>query len=179
MKVYMKTAAGFLPSLCVIYVELLNKIKALYCKYRSDLLCVLKKLLLLAKKEETEIKESCLNSFSEILENDCSSNNPMDEFSNVINEFTSESAALLGLLIQVGRNVVDGRCKLAITGEERKKDFFKLIELSLKECDHFISFEGNHTNYEMCYALFEKSYSVSSIWLNKSLDIMEKCIIDE
>ena len=59
-----------------------------------------------------------------------------------------------------------------------KKDFFKLIELSLKECDHFISFEGNHTNYEMCYALFEKSYSVSSIWLNKSLDIMEKCIID-
>ncbi len=83
----------------------------------------------------------------------------------------------LGLLIQVGRNIADGNCKLAVS-EERKNDFNKLMEITLEQCSSFISLNGLYSNRDMCYSQFEKGYIVNSRWLNISLEIIESCIAD-
>lgn len=90
----------------------------------------------------------------------------------MIMRLPSENAFILGLLIQVGRNIADGNCKLAVN-EERKNDFNKLMEITLQQCDSFISLNGLYSNRDMCYSLFEKGYIVSSRWLNLSLEIIE------
>lgn len=71
-----------------------------------------------------------------------------------------DKAIMLGILIQVGRYIVEGRCRLVVIEKERKKDLFKLIELVLIECNSFLSFEGNYSNSDMCYPLVEKEYRV-------------------
>lgn len=153
-------------------VELTNNIKRIYNKYKDEIIEVSKKLNKLADKEQTELKEPQAHSIADYVESDLFYNPHNTEFEDLIMRLPSENAFILGLLIQVGRNIADGNCKLAVN-EERKNDFNKLMEITLQQCDSFISLNGLYSNRDMCYSLFEKGYIVSSRWLNLSLEIIE------
>lgn len=159
-------------------IDLINNIRHIYNNCRDEIINISKNLTELAKEEENDYKETKVCSIADYVQSDNFKNPHNSIFEASINELSSEKAAMLGLLIQVGRSIVDGSCKLAINEEERKKDFFKLIEVILAACNDFLSFDGNYSNSDMCYALFEKGYMVSSKWLNTSLDLIEKCIED-
>lgn len=157
-------------------VDLINNIILIYNNCKDEIIFISNNLAELAEKEKIEHKETTVCSLGDYIQNDNFKNPHSNMFETSINELTSEIAALLGILIQVGREIVDGSCKLSINEKERKKDFFKLIEVMLTACNDFISFDGGYSNSDMCYTLFEKGYVVSSKWLNTSLDIMEKCV---
>lgn len=157
-------------------VDLINDIVRIFNNCKDEISYISNYLTELAEKEKIEHKETTVYSLGDYVQNDNFKNPHSNMFETTINELPSEKAALLGILIQVGREIVDGSCKLSINEAERKKDFFKLIEVMLTVCKDFISFDGSYTNSNMCYTLFEKSYMVSSKWLNASLDIMKKCI---
>lgn len=157
-------------------VDLINGIIRIYNNYRDEIINISKSLTELAEKEEIEYKETTVCNLGDYIQSDNFKNPHNSVFETTINELSSDKAAMLGILIQVGRSIVDGSCKLSVNEEERKKDFFKLIEVILTSCSDFLSFDGNYSNSEMCYPLFEKGYMISSRWLNISVSIMEKYI---
>lgn len=66
-------------------------------------------------------------------------------------------------------------CLLATSESERYKDIIKVAEITLTECESFISFEHKYSNSDTCYAILEKGYIVTAKWLSKGIELMEEC----
>lgn len=94
-------------------------------------------------------------------------------FEQMVLELPIQHAALLALLTHAGKAIVDRECRLSIDGEERKNDFFKLLEITLEECSAFIDCDGKYSCETMCYALLEKDVEVTSRWLAASIPLLE------
>lgn len=156
-------------------VDLINHIKQIYSKYREKISKISTTLNELASKEHCE--QNSLAPF-EFIERFLSDNHHNKELEDSILKMPTENAFILGLLIQAGKNIVDGNYKLAIN-DEQKNDFYKLLEITLLECDSFISLDGSYSNRDTCYSIFEKGYNVTSKWLNTSLSKIESCIDNE
>ena len=158
--------------------DFINKITQIYIKYRDKIISISNALSSLADKEKTAAEKTRGLSLADCIQSDDFINPHDKDFESSVIGLAHENAAILGLLLQVGRTVNDGVFRLAINKDERKKDFFKAMELMLQECKHFISFDEAFTNEEMCYAVFEKSYMTTSKWLNTSVAVMEECLND-
>lgn len=159
--------------------ELINRIIKVYNDSRSEIRTVSGQLAELSAREEqqkSEHKDSSVGSVIDFSEIDVEEDFEETELESYILNLQSEKAAVISLLIQVGKDISCGRCKLAKDKEERKKDFLKLIELTLKECEPFISFEGQYQNRVMCYTIFEKSHTLTSNWLNTAFDIADEVL---
>lgn len=150
-----------------------NKIKNQYIASKDEINSMLDKLTALSEQEKNNISKKSFESvvsFSEIQDS------PEDrEIETAIDELSFETAAMLALITHIGRVVSDGRCKLATSETERYKDIIKVAEITLTECESFISFEHKYSNSDMCYAILEKGYIVTSKWLSKGIELMEEC----
>lgn len=154
-------------------------ISSLYCKSKTDILIVIEKLRALANKENEQCRQiDCTtDSVIDMCDIVLSPDKDEEEFENIVIGLPNRHAAMLALLIHVGKDIVDRRCKLAFDQVERNKDFMKLIEMALVERAEFISLDGKFSNREMCYALIEKSAKVTLKWIEESLSIINSCII--
>ena len=90
----------------------------------------------------------------------------------IISHMEHSHATILALMINSGADIINGRCRITDLINERKKDFMKLMELSLNEYDYFISFESIYDNKEMCCAIFEKSPEITLKWLSEAVSYM-------
>lgn len=156
-------------------VNLINNITAIYCKYKDELFKVSTLLNELAQKEINN--QESFDFIADAIE-DNHNNSLKNELEDSIIKMQTENAFILALLTQVGKSISEGSCKLAVT-DERKKDFYKLLEIILQQCDEFIALDGSYSNRDMCYSIFEKGYTITSNWLNTSLSIMENCMDNE
>lgn len=156
-------------------VNLINNIIVIYCKYKDELFKVSTLLNELAQKEINN--QESFDFIADAIE--YNHNNSLEnELEDSIIKMQTENAFILALLTQVGKNLSDGCYKLAVN-DERKKDFFKLLEITLQQCDEFITLDGLYSNRDMCYSILEKGYTITSNWINISLSIMENCMDNE
>ena len=154
-------------------IEFENKIKNQYIACKDEIISILEKLIALAEQEKRDASE---NSFESIISFADIPDEPEQRgIENDINELSFETATMLALITHIGRFVSDGRCKLATSESNRYKDIIKVAEITLTECESFISFEHKYSNSDMCYAILEKGYIVTAKWLSKGIELMEEC----
>lgn len=154
--------------------EFENEIKNRYINNKDKIGLVSRKLIYLAEKEKQDLSKNPLGSIIDISE--IQNSTEEQEIENDIYELSTDTAAMLALLTHMGQSIVIGRYKLAVVEAERYKDILKVAELTLQECESFISFDGDFSNSEMCYAILEKSYSVTAKWLSTAVAIMDCCV---
>ena len=155
--------------------ELINGFKDLFVKYKSQIIKVSKALNKLAEKELMQTVFSSIQPIGVFLENNALNDSHSNGFENYVLNLSSENAFILGLLIIVGRKMVDAEIILAVN-EQRKKDFSKLMEITFQQCESFLSLDGRYPNRDMCYPLFEKAPGVTSKWLNTALEEINKIV---
>ncbi len=100
--------------------ELINGFKDLFVKYKSQIIKVSKALNKLAEKELMQTVFSSIQPIGVFLENNALNDSHSNGFENYVLNLSSENAFILGLLIIVGRKMVDAEIILAVN-EERKK----------------------------------------------------------
>jgi len=152
-----------------------NFMKKTYLKRKSDVVSVMDTLRDFPNEKPSGLHDIEF-SLDKIIDDIFEPNIEEEHFKNTLTQLPNQSAAVLALLTHVGRNLSEGRFRLAENSNERTKDFFKVLELTLIECAHFISFSDKFTNYEMCYAVLEKSSEVTLNWLKISTNIFD-CIL--
>ena len=151
---------------------------ALYRESKTDIITVVEKLRILAKKENDRKRtDSKTDSVIDISDIDVSTDKDSEDFEKVVLMLPQKHAAMLALLIHAGQDIDSGKCRLAFEQKERKKDFMKLLEMRLDECNAFISLDGTFSNRDMCYALLEKSPEVPLKWLERSITIINCCVM--
>lgn len=150
-------------------VDLINSFKIMLNKNHSEIIEVAKELRNLTDREDTRLKLPQTESVIDFSEIDICNDPETQIFEKNVLALSPESGCILGLLIQIGRSIVDGSCKLAVN-EERTNDFSKLIEITYKENETLFSFDNYCSIREMCYPLFEKRHAIVSKWLEASLN---------
>ena len=143
-----------------------ERIRINYKASVSDIAKTIELLKRLISEETTETHslERRIIRLADIDDTDPWTKNRVELYSHISN-IKHVNAAMIALLTHVGMDIDYHRVSLATTGAEKKKDFFKLMELTLAECG-FISFETSVNNTAMCYALLEKKPELPLKWLS-------------
>lgn len=154
-------------------IDFENKIKNRYITNKNEISSILRKLNNLAVQEQRSLSKMSLENTIDFIEVQPKSDEC--EIENDICRLSPEAAATLALVIHIGKFISDGRCKLAVDENERHKDIVKVAEITLKECESFILFDGKHSNSDMCYTILEKGYIPTSIWLSRGVQLLDSC----
>lgn len=157
-------------------VEFVNNIKNNYKNSSDKIKLVLNKIMIMSEQElcyESSNIEESIVAFDKIED---FADAGREELKKIILDLPSENAAMLGLLTHIGRTIIDRGIKFACDEDERNKDFMKLAELVLVECESFISFDGQYSNLDMCYSLLEKGYNSTVAYLKEAVKLFDEYI---
>lgn len=155
-----------------------DTIRTLYCDGKEDIHSIMKALRNVASEQQARqaTRDPSYTCFYDISSIDSSPSPKEKHLENLVLQLPVKHATILALLTQAGSSIVDYRYRIATDENEHKKDFFKLLEVTLKECSSFIDLESTYSNYEMCYALLEKSAEIPLKWLEASIPVMERSL---
>ncbi len=158
-------------------IQFVRLMKSLYENARVSISAIVDVMRQLANREKIRREEThfSVSSCIDISEINFLYDTEQIVFENMVLELPIKHAVILALLTHAGSYLVNHDYKLAVN-EELTKDFFKLLEITLINCSHFIDLDGKYPCNVMCYAILEKSAEVPLEWLQTSIPIMEHCI---
>ena len=92
---------------------------------------------------------------------------------SIIDSFTFEDCAMIALMLYAGKEM-EVNYSISQEQPDRNNDFYKVIEIIMKDYSAYIDFDGNITKNKMCEDLFVKGYQVTYRWIDRSYQVFEE-----